>query len=110
MTKTFVRGNDKLNQALADPQTATAVKSIRQAMARADEEYALHLAEIRRAANLTQAEIARRMGVNQPTVSGIESREDILLSTLANYLRAAGVQDAQLTITVGGRALSYDLA
>jgi transcriptional regulator with XRE-family HTH domain len=39
-------------------------------------------AMIRKAAQLTQAEVARKLGVGQAAVSRLEGREDMLLSTL----------------------------
>ena len=47
----------------------------------------------RRACSLTQKEVARRMGVKQPTVSGFETEDsDPRLSTLQRYARAVGAR------------------
>ncbi|MFW0789617.1 helix-turn-helix domain-containing protein [Gordonia sp. CPCC 205333] len=67
------------------------------------------LAAIRRAAKLTQTELARRMGVKQAAVSGLEGREDLLLSTLANYLAAAGATDIRISARLGERNVEVDL-
>ena len=48
------------------------------------------LAELRKAQKLTQAKMARKLGIKQESVSNIENRADLLLSTLRNYVRAAG--------------------
>jgi transcriptional regulator with XRE-family HTH domain len=47
-----------------------------------DRAYAMNLAMIRKAAQLTQVEVAKRLGVGQAAVSRMESRGDMLLSTL----------------------------
>jgi transcriptional regulator with XRE-family HTH domain len=59
-------------------------------MAEADRTYAMGLAALRQAAELTQVELARRMGVTQAAISHIEQPHDLLLSTLNAYLNAIG--------------------
>lgn len=49
-----------------------------------------NLAMIRRAGDLTQVEVAEKLGVGQAVVSRLERRSDMLLSTLADYLHATG--------------------
>jgi DNA-binding XRE family transcriptional regulator len=105
----FVRGNDRLNRALQDPGTQTRVAAIREDMDQADREYQVNLASIRSAANLTQAELADRMGLKQAAVSAVEHRDDLLLSTLANYLRATGATDPRIVVTTGGHDIEYPL-
>lgn len=39
---------------------------------------------------LTQAELAKRLGVRQDTISRAEQRADMLLSTLQGYVEAIG--------------------
>ena len=56
----------------------------------ADRTYAMGLAALRQAAELTQVELARRMGVTQAAVSRMEQPHDLLLSTLNAYLEAVG--------------------
>lgn len=49
------------------------------------------LLELRRSFELTQSEVARRMGVKQPTISGFESEgSDPRVSTVQRYARALG--------------------
>ena len=48
------------------------------------------LAEIRQSAGLTQEEVAVSLGIKQPTLSRIESQEDIQVSTLQRLVRALG--------------------
>ena len=51
----------------------------------------IHLAELREKAQLTQNDVARAMGVKQPTVAGMERNgQDIKLSTLKKYIEATG--------------------
>ncbi len=50
----------------------------------------MHLADIRRARELSQEELAERLGTTQPEVSKIEHRTDVYLSTLRKYIEAAG--------------------
>jgi len=48
------------------------------------------LRDLRKALNLTQADLAKRLGVGQEAVSRYEQRTDMLLSTLQAYLHAMG--------------------
>jgi transcriptional regulator with XRE-family HTH domain len=57
-------------------------------MEEADRTYAMGLAALRQAAELTQVELAMRMGVTQAAVSRMEQPHDLLLSTLSAYLEA----------------------
>jgi DNA-binding XRE family transcriptional regulator len=50
----------------------------------------LSLAAIREARRHSQAEMARKLGVQQPAISKIERQTDLYLSTLSNYIAAAG--------------------
>lgn len=47
-------------------------------------------AAVRKARELTQVELAERLGISQASVSAIETNSDLLLSTLAKYIRALG--------------------
>ena len=49
-----------------------------------------YLAEMRRQAGLTQAEVAEAMGVTQQRVSAIEAGAVAELATLADYIKALG--------------------
>jgi transcriptional regulator with XRE-family HTH domain len=50
----------------------------------------LTLRDLRKAMNLTQTQLSATLGVQQAHVSRIEQRTDMLLSTLASYVRAMG--------------------
>lgn len=60
------------------------------------EEYALR--DLRKAKQVTQEEVAERLGSRQVYVSRLERRADIKLSTLRAYLKAIG-GDLQLMVT-----------
>jgi predicted transcriptional regulator len=62
----FIRGNDRINQLAQRPDIAAEV------------------------AELTQVELARRMGITQAAISRMEQPHDLLLSTLNAYLQAIG--------------------
>jgi len=67
----------------------------------------IDLVAIRKAVGVTQIQLAERLGVGQAQVSKTENRVDFLLSTLASYLRALGVE-AVLTVHISnGRSLNY---
>lgn len=71
--------------------------------------HAIDLLSIRKAVGITQVQLAERLGVGQAQVSKTENKVDLLLSTLASYLRALGVE-AELAVRVpGGRTLNYSI-
>jgi len=107
--KGFVRGNDRLNARLADPTIAAQVESGLAEMDAEDRAYKMQLAALRQAAHLTQADLAKRLGVGQGWVSKIEHQPDMLLSTLAAYLRATGADEFGFYATVNGRRIDVDL-
>jgi transcriptional regulator with XRE-family HTH domain len=50
----------------------------------------LTLRELRKALRLTQQDVARRLCKGQEVVSRLEQRDDLLLSTLRDYVRSLG--------------------
>jgi transcriptional regulator with XRE-family HTH domain len=68
----------------------------------------IDLAAIRRATGLTQIELAANLGVGQAQISKIERQADMLISTLASYLAALGV-DAKIVVEVGEQTVTYNL-
>lgn len=48
------------------------------------------LQELRRAHKLTQKKMAEVLGIGQDSVSRLEQRSDLLISTLRNYVEAMG--------------------
>lgn len=64
----------------------------------------LRLRRIREAAGLTQDLVSRRMGVTQANLSRLESRADVKISTLCQYVEALGGHVEVLAI-VGGAVI-----
>jgi transcriptional regulator with XRE-family HTH domain len=50
----------------------------------------MNLQELRKAQQLTQHQLAQKLGVKQAEVSRLENREDILLSSLNSWVEAMG--------------------
>ena len=98
----------RLTRLRARPGAADRVDRIRAEMVEADRVYAENLAAVRKAADLTQVELAKAMGVAQSEISRIESRPDMLLSTLASYLAAAGDRP-RVVVTIAGHDVEVDL-
>ncbi len=48
------------------------------------------LAEVRKAVGLTQADLAATLGIKQPTLSRLESQDDMQISTLRRLIQALG--------------------
>jgi transcriptional regulator with XRE-family HTH domain len=68
----------------------------------------IDLAAIRRATGLTQTQLASNLGVGQAQISKVERQDDMLISTLASYLKAVGVTGS-LVVEVGEQTVTYDL-
>lgn len=105
----FVRGNDRLNRLLSDPEIAAGVAEIESEARNMDRVYAESLAKIRKAGELTQNDVAARLGVGQGVVSRLEHRDDMLLSTLAEYLRATGAEQPRIVAVLNGVEVELDL-
>lgn len=108
--RVFVRGNERLSQLLSDPDLAVAVARAQAGAEEMDRVCAMNLAMIRKAAQMTQVEVARRLGAGQGSVSRLEHRSDMLLSTLFDYLTATGAEAASIVVTVRGRKIELDLS
>lgn len=103
-------GNQFLERVMADPETRGRVEALELEMEQVERSYRMNLAAIRNAAHMTQTEVAEKMGVKQGAVSAVEKRDDLLLSTLANYLQATGATSPRLVITTSdGREVEYSL-
>lgn len=68
----------------------------------------IDLAAIRHETGLTQTQLAANLGVGQAQISKIERQSDMLISTLASYLVALGV-DAKIVVEVGEQTVTHDL-
>lgn len=71
----------------ADPERRARVDEMKHAM-----RDAVRLAQLREGHDVSQQEVAGRMGVSQARVSQIEHGKDLYLSTLRNYVAALGGQ------------------
>jgi DNA-binding XRE family transcriptional regulator len=92
MTKKFENLEKKMNP-----------RRVKQAKARAREVMAeMLLAEIRKEAGFTQEDIARTIGVKQPSLSKLESQDDIQVSTLQRLIQALGGQLELIAHMPGG--------
>lgn len=66
-------------------------RSLARAKARASEMMAeMLLANLRQDAGLTQGELAESLGIKQPTLSRLESQDDMRISTLRRLIQALG--------------------
>ena len=104
-----VRGNKRLDEILARPEIGAKVEKVKAESREMDRVFAMNLAMIRKAGDLTQVEVAEKLGVGQGVVSRLERRSDMLLSTLADYLLATGAENARIVITVKGTEVELDL-
>ena len=68
----------------ADPEARERYETERQAM-----RDALTLSAVREQAGVTQVELARALHVTQATISQLERKQDLYLSTLSRYVEAA---------------------
>ncbi len=106
----FVRSNARLDELLADPLIAADVAAAHADAEEMDRIYAMNLAMIRKAAQMTQAEVARKLGIGQGVISRLEHRDDMLLSTLHDYLMATGAESASIVVIVHGHRVEIDLS
>ncbi len=63
---------------------------------------ALSLRDLRKAQQLTQEHLAKQLNIRQESVSRIEKRTDLLLSTLNSYVKAMG-GELKLVVAFPGR-------
>ncbi len=68
----------------------------------------IDLAELRRAAGQTQAQLAESLATTQGQISRFERQGDMLVSTLSAYVTALGA-DAALVVRVNGRTITQAL-
>ncbi|MEO6941612.1 MAG: transcriptional regulator [Terrimesophilobacter sp.] len=107
--KEFIRGNDRIDQMLQRPGTAEVVANLEQQADVLDRVHAMSLAMVREAGKHTQAEIARTLNMTQGSVSQMERRDDMLLSTLRNYLTATGAENPRILVTINGQDIALDI-
>ena len=104
----FVHGNERLERMLATVP-AEEIEEFEAEAAELDRIHAMSLAMVREAGKRTQVELARELHTTQGHVSQIERRDDMLLSTLRNYLTATGAQNPRILVTVNGHDVELDI-
>jgi DNA-binding XRE family transcriptional regulator len=109
MTGKLIRGSDRLTTMPGGTDIRGGFGPIVDEMDQTDRGRRMRLAAVRHAANLTQAELAERIGIKQAALSGVENRGDLLLSTLASYLEAVGARDVVITAKLGDRPIELPL-
>src|SRR5450631_1684538 len=93
MARNFKQLQDKMNPAMREDNR----RRVREELQR------MALEELRSARRLTQADMAEMLDVPQSSISRIEQRADMYLSTLRNYLHAlGGVLQIQAVFPEGG--------
>jgi len=108
-TKTFVAGDERVRRLREKPGLAEDVEAARREMRESDRAQAMGLAALRRAADITQVELARQLGVSQAAVAKTEQRRDLLLSTLNAYLEAIGGHLRIIVTFDGGGEVELDV-
>lgn len=93
--KTTIDGDRNLEDlqaelAGADPALSGAVAAAEARQQDWHAGYHARLAEVRKARELTQVTLARKMHISQPSVAEMERKADMLLSTLRGYIEAMG--------------------
>ena len=107
--KTFRRMNGRIEELANSPLIADDVRRYAAEREHVNRVYAQGLADIRRAGKLTQQQLADSLNTDQGTVSRIERRHDLLLSTLRDYLAAAGVEHSRIVVEREGVEIVLDL-
>jgi len=108
MAKVRDRGREALKRLKADPEMAKEIAAMSKQWVEEDRKYLETLAAVRKAAELTQQDVAEKLGMAQAGVSRLESQGDMLLSTLAGYLRAVG-ERPRVTVTIDGQDFEIEL-
>lgn len=74
-----------LEEEMADPEFKSAYDALEQEFS-----IAQALIDARSAAGMTQAEVAKKLGVSQPVVARMESGRNISIKSIARYATAVG--------------------
>lgn len=82
-----------------EPALAESVRALRDAIA---------LAQLRQVKGVTQVQLAERMRTTQGSVSAMEHREDVYLSSLRDYVAALG-GELELAAVFGGERIPISL-
>jgi DNA-binding transcriptional regulator YiaG len=102
------RGGEALKRLKADPEMAKEIATLSKRWIAEDRKFLQNIPAIRKAAELTQSEVAEKLGMAQAGVSRLESQGDMLLSTLGKYLEAVG-KHPRLVVEINGEDYELDL-
>lgn len=80
------------------PAQREAMDALTERMRAEDHKFAERLADLRHAMRLSQIELAKNLGISQPSVAAIERSPDPYISTLQRYITALGAT-ATLVVT-----------
>lgn len=105
----FRRANERIARLVDDPLIADDVQAFAAERERVNRIHASGLADIRKASKLTQQQMARLLGTDQGTISKIERRDDLLLSTLRQYLAATGAVHPKIVVEKDGVEITLEL-
>lgn len=105
----FSRANDRIAGLVAKPSIAEDVRRFAGERDDANRVYAQGLADIRKASNRTQQQVAAALATDQGTVSRVERNGDMLLSTLRQYLTATGATHPRIVVEKNGVEIALDL-
>lgn len=106
---TFHDATEETVKALSDPSMAAKVAAVRAEMEQEDRVYAMNLAMMRKAAELTQEEVASRLDIRQSAVARTEKADDLLLSTLRRYVESMGAHVSVVVHLSDGKRVELDL-
>jgi DNA-binding XRE family transcriptional regulator len=105
----FVDITGEVDELLSRPDVAETVEHYTAERRQVDRDYAVTLAGLRNAFNLTQVELAREMGVSQSAIAKMEHQGDMLLSTLRSYVGAMHRQIRLVVKLDDGSEVEVDL-
>lgn len=105
----FRRANKRIAELAKDPLIADDVRRYAAEREKVNRVYAECLADLRKASNLTQQQMAALLNTDQGTVSRIERRDDLLLSTLRQYLAAVGALHPKIVVEKDGVEVALEL-
>ena len=106
---TFHDATQEIDDAMSDPDKAVRVRAVQAEMAQEDRVYAMNLAMMRKAAALTQEEVANRLRIGQSAVARTEKADDLLLSTLRRYVESVGAHVTVVVHLADGKRVELDL-
>ena len=90
------------------PQEKSRLTQLKRLIEEDESRYLENSPSIRKAAELTQEDVAQKLGMAQAGISRLENQGDMLLSTLGKYLEAVG-KNPRLIVEINGKDYELDL-